>query len=146
MTPNCGGLHSTRLFSSQFTGGLWVGCHVTPGCWDVLHMSSHPGSPAKEAALLWDVPVLTAAGKSERLNQNHSLTFKALAWTEGASAHISLLSPSPSTKPNITVAGRVPHLGREGSLMDHRLQQHFGVYILSDFSIGQGVCVHVYTF
>ncbi|CAK7296638.1 hypothetical protein VULLAG_LOCUS5566 [Vulpes lagopus] len=84
------------------------GCNVAVMCsrfWDVLHVSSPSGSQAKEAAPLWAVPVLTAEGKSEQLNQNHTVTFKALAWTDGTSAHIPLLSTSHSAKPNIAMAG-----------------------------------------
>lgn len=86
--------------------------------WDMFHMSSHSGSQAKEAVLLWNVPVLSAEGKSERLTQNHTILFEALAWKDGLSAHIPLLSVSHMAKPSMTMAGTytLHAMGRESYL------------------------------
>ena len=94
-----------------------------------------------------DNPTVTAERKSERLNQSHTLTFKALAWTDGTLAHIPLLCTSHMAKPNITIARKYVHSHprQDGSIIYHNHQHHFAVYIFSEFSICR-VCAHICTF
>lgn len=111
--------------------------------WDVPRMASCLESQAEGAALWQSHP-----HKSERLNQSHTLTFKALAWTDGMLPHIPLLCTSHMAKPNISIARKYvhPHPRQDGNITYHNHQHHFAVYIFSEFAIYKGVCTHIHIY
>ena len=82
----------------------------------------------------------SAEKKSKRLNPNHTITFKALAWTDGTCAHI-LLQPD---------CGRevYPTHSRRGALstITTSNEQCFGVYDLADLNFNMQGHVHTHAF